>query len=54
MSAGHWIVVVADVLFLALTVASCIANREDWEGAYDIVIFIVVLMLFNIAAIAIR
>lgn len=56
MSVGHWIVVTADFLFIGLNLSGIIfdkKNREDPEFLATVIV-IIVLMLFNVAAIAVR
>lgn len=56
MSIGHWIVIAADFLFTGLNLAGIIFHHEDRKdhGVLATTISVIVLILFNIAAIAVR
>ena len=56
MSIGHWIVIAADFFFAGLNLAGIIFHPEDRKdhGVLATTIFVIVLMLFNAAAIAVR
>lgn len=56
MSVGHWIVVIADLLFAGLNLSGIVFDKKDREDPEFLatVIGVIVLMLFNVAAIAVR
>ena len=56
MSIGHWIVIIADMIFALTNIGSIVFNKEDrGDPEYvSVVIGVIVLTIFNIAAIAVR
>lgn len=56
MSVGHWIVVIADLLFAGLNLSGIIFDKKDRGDPEFLatVIVVIVLMIFNVAAIAVR
>lgn len=54
MSFGHWFVVGMDGMFFVLTLASVFTLRKHDSSGIKFAIFLLILMLFNVAAICVR
>ena len=56
MSVGHWIVIAADICLAGINLTGLIFHPEDRHdrGILTVSVAIIILMLFNIAAITVR
>lgn len=54
MSLGHWFVIGMDWVFFAITLVSVFTMRKHDSSGIKFAIFLLMLILFNIAAICVR